>query len=247
MRLLVNYTRASDPKTPGSDEVYTYWIKSKNKYDSFLHKKSHEGERHVIVIHPSHENDEVQSGIVDIVDKNSFNKVGVLYHNPEKRSDIEEKLRSYLPEADYSFFENYSTNASDKDDYDTFYVPLAEACRDGDDFSEEFDALWNHYSPAESLEIKLNLLHELLVPPATEDKIIDMGESLIEGVKNDPEASDENATRCEQAWENFRKEDPQQYSDDPFNEKYCGSEDEDSEDEEGILEELRDKLLATAS
>lgn len=242
MRLLVNYTRGSTPQDPDRDEVFMYWTDDRDDYEHVLHRESSDGERHVIVIHPQHRKDGLSSWIEDIVDENDFEKVGVLYHNPVKKSNIEDNLRSFLPDVEYAFLDNYSTNASDKDDYEAFYVQLAEACRDRDDFSDEFDALWSRYSPDESLEIKLNLLHDLLVPPATKEEIEDMGESLIEGVKNDPEASDENATRCEQAWENFKSEDPQQYSDDPFNEKYCGS-----EDEKGMLEKLRDELLVTAS
>lgn len=241
MRLLVNRARGSALQAE-NDEVLTYWTKNKSKYNPVLHKKSDDGKCHVIVIHPNHGKSDLSGWIEDIVNENDFGKVGVLYHNPKKKSVIENNIRSFLPDVEFQFIENYSEGPQGVDDYKKFYVPLARACKNKDDFSEEFDALWNRYSPDESLEIKLNLLHELLVPPATEEDVDNLGESLMEGVRNDPEASDENLERCEEAWEIFINANPRQYSDDPFDEAYCGS-----EDEEGILEELRDGLLATAS
>ena len=240
MRLLVNWTRGSALRKE-NDEVFTYWTENGDNYEPVLHEKSDDGECHVIVIHPNHSEDDLSGWIKNIVNENDFGKVGVIYHSPKKESDTEDNLRSFLPNVEFQFLENYSTNAQDEDDYRDFYVQLATACKNKDDFSEEFDALWNRYSPDESLETKLNLLHELLVPPATEEDVDNLGESLMEGVRNDPEASDENVERCEQAWENFKEKGPHLYSNDPFNEKYCGS-----EDEEGMLEELRDELLATA-
>jgi len=241
MRLLVNQTRGSTLRAD-NDEVSTYWTKNKSKYEPVLHEKSDEGKCHIIVIHPHHGKSDLSRWIEDIVNEKDFEKVGVIYHNPTKESDVEDYLCSLLPDVEFQFIENYSEGPQGVDDYKKFYVPLARACKNKDDFSEEFDALWNRYSPDESLEIKLNLLHELLVPPANEKEVRDLGESLVEGVRNDPEASDENVARCIQAWENFKEKDPHLYKNDPFNEKYCGS-----EDEEGMLEELRDELLATAS
>jgi len=92
------------------------------------------------------------------------------------------------------------------------------------------------------LEAKLDLLHKLLVPPAEDSggwkEIEEDWSNLMELVEDDPEVN-EHGEKYNQAWEEFIKQDPQQYSDDPFNEKYYGS-----EEEEGMLERLRDELLS---
>jgi len=89
------------------------------------------------------------------------------------------------------------------------------------------------------LEAKVDFLHKLLVPPSKDSG--DWGEikkdwsNLMGLVKDDSEKKE----KYEQAWEEFKRQDPQQYSSDPFSERYYGS-----EDEEGILQNLRDELLS---
>lgn len=88
------------------------------------------------------------------------------------------------------------------------------------------------------LEAKLDLLHKLLVPPAEDsggwEEIKKDWSNLMELVEDESKANEHG-----EAWTEFIKQNPQRYSDDPFNEKYYGS-----EEEEGMLERLRDELLS---
>jgi len=237
MRLLINYTRNVGPKTD-DDEVSEYWI-GEGGYKHLIHKKSRYNQCQVLVIQGEYTDNDLPDIIEEAVSQlDSDSEVGVLYHYRISGSDYENDIRSELPDVEYTFLSNYSGS----DPTYQLYTNLAKACREGGDFGEEFDALWDHYRPDESLELKLDLLHELLVPPADKEEITAKGKSLIEGVRDDPDESEEDAKRCEEALEVFINADPQQYSDDPFNEEYCGS-----EDKEGILEKLRDGLLPTAS
>lgn len=84
------------------------------------------------------------------------------------------------------------------------------------------------------LEAKLELLHRLLVPPATALSLQELDEWKRLGALIERDLK-ESVGPYEEAWTNFLQANPHQYHDNPFHETYCGR--------EGLLAKFRDVLL----
>lgn len=188
-----------------------------------------------------------KSEIGDFISESEGEEFGVLYHPNEWKTEFSRMLD--VDHEDLAFFREYST-AFDIP-YEKYYKPLAEA-RDGqeektwkkDRWEERFEKLWAYCEGNLVLEAKLNLLHELLVPPsdlsALEAEANGDGENgawteLRQIAQDDSEESEKD---LKSAWEDFKNTDLEEYSDDPSGSGYY--------DEEGPLSELRNKLLASS-
>jgi hypothetical protein len=188
-----------------------------------------------------------ESEINDFISGLDGEALGVLYHPGRWKEKFIQMLD--IAEGDLSFFCRYSAELDTP--YEKYYKPLAEA-RDGqeertwkkDRWEERFEKLWAYCEGNPVLEAKLNLLHELLVPPS------DL--SALEAEANGSEEngawtelrqiaqddSDESKEDLESVWKEFKSTDLEQYSDDPSGSRYY--------DKEGPLSKLRDKLLASS-
>jgi len=182
---------------------------------------------------------------------NESERVVVTYHQgageslskKEEEGGHREVIRSLCENKEVCSTEEHSSSGNTFD----ALTKVAEAISESDrsKYDNAIEQIVDSNCRGLVLESKLDLLHELLVPPAEDsgewsDIEEDEWERLMGLVEDDSEES-EYKEKYEEAWNDFINADPHQYSEDPFDEAYCGS-----ENKEGILEELRDGLLSTA-
>lgn len=195
------------------------------------------GDADVLLVSDDKVDNNTKNIVESYVDKSE--KVAVVYHIGARESIVSHKssIQDICEGKEVCSESEHSTVGN------TFecLTKIADSIKQNDErqYEKSVNRIIRYVCGDPILETKLDLLHRLLVPPAGDSgdwkEIKEDWSVLMELVKDDPEEKE----KYKQAWKEFRDQDPQKYSADPFNEKYCGS-----EDEEGMLEELRDELLS---
>ena len=188
----------------GDDWTDASWEDSEDGVTKFLHREV--GDCCVLVADPSllddverddaaleekvvESNGEGKSSVQEVIESATSGDclIAVLYHDTDsEHTSREKRTRLVMPEADFHFIDNYSSQ--NRGDYDRFYKSLAEA--DKENFEEQFEKLWDHYAPDEDLEAKLDLLHKLLTEEGANN--VDLDEEVPAAYREQVEALQED-------------------------------------------------------